>query len=519
MARQCKCSGGCCGTPTEDVNRRDFLTLIGAGAASAAIGGQAWADWLQKQMSPEELERWKKELMQPTSQQRLPFGPSTTDARMHLGGIGTGDIEIGVDGQFTNWQLFNTLRDGAVPLMFAVKAGKTVRLLQTAGGSDWPRVKQIEMTGEYPIATLRYIDSELPVHVELSAFTPFAPLDSRFSSQPLAMLVFRVKNPTAQNQTVSLAGFMQNPVGYDVCGGTFGGNVNEPFQEGTAKGLFMRAESGKEASLDKPVKIFASMNLQELRQIIPERPKNLDLNTIENDVVEAVKLSDPSRSIILLEETAANFSQNSLLAAQKAVQAGATLVFSGKTMPLLESCARYCTDKLKSAKDTRPDIVFEDFEHGYKKWTIEGTAFGHEPASDVFPNQQPVTGLIGKGFVNSFLNGDDSTGRLVGKPFTIERNYIRFLVGGGMHPTTQIRLIINDKIVRREFGQECRAAFVESMGCSRVCRPKSPLRNRRRTEGRLGTYQHRPNCVFGLCQQCGTNAGGDASTAFYRNSS
>ena len=41
-----------------------------------------------------------------------------TDARMHIGGIGTGNIEIGADGQFTNWQLFNTLYDGQVPLMF-----------------------------------------------------------------------------------------------------------------------------------------------------------------------------------------------------------------------------------------------------------------------------------------------------------------------------------------------------------------------------------------------------------------
>ena len=73
-----------------------------------------------------------------------------TDARMHLGGIGTGNIEIGVDGQFTRWQLFNTLTDGFVPLMFAVKAGGVARLLQTAGGPDWPRVKQIEMIGEYP---------------------------------------------------------------------------------------------------------------------------------------------------------------------------------------------------------------------------------------------------------------------------------------------------------------------------------------------------------------------------------
>ena len=171
---------------------------------------------------------------------------------MHLGGIGTGNFEIGCDGRFTNWQLFNTLRDGQVPLMFAVKAGDAVRLLQTAGGPDWPRVERIEMTGEYPIATLRYLDAELPVGVELSAFTPFAPLDARFSSQPLAVLIFRLHNPTAQQQTVSLAALMLNPVGYEAEGeikgmahAKLGGNVNEPFGDGPAAGLLMRAEPRK----------------------------------------------------------------------------------------------------------------------------------------------------------------------------------------------------------------------------------------------------------------------------------
>ena len=91
---------------------------------------------------------------------------------MHLGGIGTGNFEIGCDGRFTNWQLFNTLCDGQVPLMFAVKAGHAVQLLQTAGGPDWPRVERIEMTGEYPIATLRYVDAKLPVEVELRPSRP-----------------------------------------------------------------------------------------------------------------------------------------------------------------------------------------------------------------------------------------------------------------------------------------------------------------------------------------------------------
>ena len=83
----------------------------------------------------------------------------------------------------------------------------------------------------------------------------------------------------------------------------------------------------------------------------------------------------------------------------------------------------------------RPDILFEDFEHGYEKWKVEGEAFGKEPAHGTLPNQNPVTGFLGQGLVNSYLGGDDKTGRLVSKPFTIERQFIRFLVGGGRHAT------------------------------------------------------------------------------------
>ena len=50
----------------------------------------------------------------------------------------------------------------------------------------------------------------------------------------------------------------------------------------------------------------------------------------------------------------------------------------------------------------RPDILFEDFEHGYGKWKVEGEAFGKEPAHGTLPNQQPVTGFLGQGLVNSF---------------------------------------------------------------------------------------------------------------------
>ena len=186
---------------------------------------------------PKISSEWKKSLLGPAPVRVYDSG-THTDARMHLGGIGTGNFEIGADGQFTTWQLFNTLRDGEVPFYFLARAGKATRLLQTRGGPDWPRIKQIAMTGEYPLATLRFSDPDLPVQVEMAAFSPFAPLDTKLSSIPTAVFVFRIHNPTARAEEVSLAALLMNPVGYDAAvriegqeHPNFGGNVNEVFHD------------------------------------------------------------------------------------------------------------------------------------------------------------------------------------------------------------------------------------------------------------------------------------------------
>ena len=273
--RKCNCSGNC---GSSNLNRREFIGLVGAGAAATLFGSPAWGAF---ELPADELQRWRRDLFAP-AKPRLYLSGKHTDARMHLGGIGTGNFEIGVDGQLTTWQLFNTLRDGQVPFHFLIRAGGVTRLLQTAGGPDWPRVQQIEMTGEYPVAALRFRDTGLPVEVELTAFSPFAPLDARFSSMPLAAFVFRINNPTQQKQTVSLAALMQNPVGYDAGGpndgagnACFGGNVNEVLSEGGAGGLFMRAKAADEPTLDQPVTIYTTANLRALNEPPPDRPKDL----------------------------------------------------------------------------------------------------------------------------------------------------------------------------------------------------------------------------------------------------
>ena len=118
--RKCNCSGNC---GPHNLNRREFLGLVGAGAAATLLGTPAWGAF---ELPSDELQRWRRELFAP-AKPRLYLSGKHTDARMHLGGIGTGNFEIGVDGQFTTWQLFNTLRDGEVPLHFLIRAGGATR--------------------------------------------------------------------------------------------------------------------------------------------------------------------------------------------------------------------------------------------------------------------------------------------------------------------------------------------------------------------------------------------------------
>ncbi|WP_165227334.1 GH116 family glycosyl-hydrolase [Aquisphaera insulae] len=457
MTRKCDCAGAC-GPQWPEVSRREFIEITGIGAAGAllAAGGTTSAF----AAAPADLARWKETLLDPRA--RRVYDSATHDgARMHLGGIGTGNFEIGADGQLTTWQLFNTLRDGEVPFAFVARVGKTTRLLQTRGGRDWTRIRKIAMTGEYPIATLRFEDPELPVTLELDAFSPFAPLDAKLSSIPAAVFVFRVKNTSDTDQVVSLGALMTNPVGYDAVGAieghshpNLGGNVNEVVREPGAKGLVFRAVTAAEATIDGEVSIATLANLKDVTKPHRDWPAGLHVETHEKPPQGGLAGKDPARSILWMEDAPADLSTAWLEAAKAAVEAGATLVFSGSDMPLLKSLGAVTGGKAVDAANARPDVVFEDFEDGYGKWKVEGKAFGDVPPAGTLPGQQPVSGFEGKRLVNSFVGGDDTVGRLISRDFTIERPFIRFLIGGGFRPTTQLRLVVDGQVVRSAAGRD-----------------------------------------------------------------
>lgn len=118
--------------------------------------------------------------------------------------------------------------------------------------------------------------------------------------------------------------------------------------------------------------------------------------------------------------------------------------------PVLAKVLAYESFKL----DPNRDILIADFEgSNYGDWEVTGTALGSGPAQGALPGQMEVTGFLGHGLVNTFYNGDTSTGTLTSPAFKIERPYINFLIGGGGHPDrTCINLLVDGQVVRTAVG-------------------------------------------------------------------
>ncbi|MCX6996697.1 MAG: glycoside hydrolase family 32 protein [Kiritimatiellaeota bacterium] len=108
-----------------------------------------------------------------------------------------------------------------------------------------------------------------------------------------------------------------------------------------------------------------------------------------------------------------------------------------------------CAVAITSPASASDDILINDFEAAdYGGWKTAGKAFGTAPAKGTLGGQMEVTGFQGQGLVNTFLGGDGPTGSLTSPEFTIERDYIKFLIGGGGHQgKTCMHLLVAGKAV------------------------------------------------------------------------
>ena len=117
------------------------------------------------------------------------------------------------------------------------------------------------------------------------------------------------------------------------------------------------------------------------------------------------------------------------------------------------------------AAQPQPDILFEDWHKAtYDGWTAEGTAFGAGPVKkSAIPAYQGDVGGDTEYLVNSHAaasgkdvgNRDDAKGKLVSRAFAIERDHIRFWIGGGHYKgATCLNLIVDGKVVRTATGKD-----------------------------------------------------------------
>ncbi|MBA2718998.1 MAG: hypothetical protein H0U52_07130 [Chloroflexi bacterium] len=184
-----------------------------------------------------------------------------------LGGIGTGNVSLGARGDLRDWEIFNRPAKGSrLPnTFFAVRAQTgddppIARVLEgpiapphdlSHGYHPWaaaglPRLDGTRFVGEYPFARIEFVDRELPVRVELEAFTPLIPLDPEDSGLPAAVFTWRATNVSSEPVALTIVGSLINPVGgigFDpfgnIAAGGTGLNVNELRADDGLHGLFL----------------------------------------------------------------------------------------------------------------------------------------------------------------------------------------------------------------------------------------------------------------------------------------
>ena len=160
---------------------------------------------------------------------------------MPVGGIGTGDISIGGNGQWKDVEIMNkpgmgfygapTPKEAPCFMIFAQdhSGKKYAKVLtgpvspseyegmqgSTAPNHGMPRFAAASFDAAYPFAAVHLEDPHMPVSVQARVFNPFIPGDAVSSGIPIAIIRYRVKNKTSGPLTVAVAGSMDNFIGMD----------------------------------------------------------------------------------------------------------------------------------------------------------------------------------------------------------------------------------------------------------------------------------------------------------------
>ncbi|WP_301921949.1 GH116 family glycosyl-hydrolase [Ferruginibacter sp.] len=163
---------------------------------------------------------------------------------MPVGGICSGGVYVGGDGRLWLWDIFNQNQLGVVTKTLPVKLESfniseinnthgslylepltEVRPLQQGfalsikqnGTTVIKRLQQddwdeVTFESTYPVATIKYIDNNLPLQVSVEAFSPFIPGNADDSGLPATIQAISIKNTGSSNISVEVIGWLENKI-------------------------------------------------------------------------------------------------------------------------------------------------------------------------------------------------------------------------------------------------------------------------------------------------------------------
>ena len=162
-------------------------------------------------------------------------GKNTQEISFPLGGIGTGSIGLTGNGRLWDFEIYNRPNKDSVNGFshFSIKVEdenevRDVRVLNSDYNKSYqgmlsgsgvpnqsmaglPHFRDCEFIGEYPFATLNFIDETFPGKVSMTAYSPLIPQNSKDSSIPCACFIFNVENNTQKALTYQITSLMGNP--------------------------------------------------------------------------------------------------------------------------------------------------------------------------------------------------------------------------------------------------------------------------------------------------------------------
>ena len=224
---------------------------------------------------------------------------------MPVGGICSGQVYLGGDGQLWYWDIFNIkrinpggpgdkfyinpmLQDKLFDQGFAIRVKniKTpfVKPLRNGGFKD------ISFHGQYPIGNVSFREDGFPLEVKLQAFTPFIPTNHEESGFPTVIMEYTIKNIGDKDVEAELFGWLQNIANYFTANSNKSKHVNSIVKYGNNLQLVCYSQ-GSELE-DMPD--FGNMTLTLLHAdnswSAPSTPSDIDYNLPEvckSDIVNA----------------------------------------------------------------------------------------------------------------------------------------------------------------------------------------------------------------------------------------